>query len=74
MKKLVFLLAVAFSAALYSCGNKAEENAAAADSTAAPVDSAIEVVDAAVVAEGVDSVSGDTVVAAEEVVEAAPVQ
>ena len=44
MKKLVLLLAVAFSASLYSCGNKAAEAAA----EAAEVDT---VVAAAVVAE-----------------------
>lgn len=66
MKKLVFLLAVAFSAALYSCGNKAEETAT--EATDAATD-ATEVVEAAV-EEAVDTVTGDTIVAT-EVVEAA---
>ena len=68
MKKLVFLLAVAFSAALYSCGNKAEE----ATPTEPAADPAVEVVEEAAAA--VDTVAGDTVVAAEEVVEAAPAE
>ncbi|MCM1029219.1 MAG: hypothetical protein NC342_04695 [Pseudoflavonifractor sp.] len=64
MKKLVFLLAVAFSAALYSCGNKAEGTTETTDTIAteeaAPV--VVEEVDAAV-----DSVGDTLVVAAEEV-------
>jgi len=67
MKKLVFLLAVAFSAALYSCGNKAGEAAdAAADSAAV----AAEVVEEQVV-EAVDTTAGDTVVAVTDSVVAA---
>lgn len=68
MKKLVFLLAVAFSAALYSCsGNKAEEATEAAVDTVA-------VVAAEAVEEVVDTVANDTTVVVEEVVEAAPAE
>lgn len=64
MKKLVFLLAVAFSAALYSCGNKAEETAnEAAEAVNEATEQVTEVAGEAV--EAVDSL-GDTIVAAVE--------
>lgn len=65
MKKLVLLLAVVFSASLFSCGNK--ENAAA--EVAEPVEEvaveAVETVVDSVVADSVaaDSVAADSVVA-----------
>lgn len=62
MKKLVLVLAVAFSASLFSCGNKAENNAEAVDS----VEVAAEEVEAAVVDTLTnDTVATDTVVAVE---------
>lgn len=63
MKKLVFLLAVAFSAALYSCGNKAVE------ATEAATD-AVEVAEEQVV-EAVDTTAGDTIIAVTDSVVAA---
>ena len=54
MKKLVLLLAVVFSASLFSCGN-AEKAAEAADSTAV-VEETVEVVDSV----AADSVAADT--------------
>ena len=57
MKKLVLLLAVVFSASLFSCGNK--ENAAA--EAEAPVEEVAATVDTLVN----DSVAADTVVAVE---------
>ncbi len=64
MKKLVLLLAVVFSASLFSCGNK--ENAAA--EVAEPVEEvaveAVEVVDTL----ASDSVATDTLVVAEAAV------
>lgn len=63
MKKLVFLLAVAFSAALYSCGNKAEE------ATEAATD-AVEVAEEQIV-ETVDTTAVDTIVAVTDSVVAA---
>lgn len=65
MKKLVFLLAVAFSAALYSCGNKAEGTTEATD-TIVPEEVPAAVVD--VVEAAADSLGDTLVVAAEEVV------
>ena len=62
MKKLVLMLAVVFSASLFSCGNKAENTEVAADA----VDT-VEVVEAAVVEEvPADSAAVDTVVAVVE--------
>ncbi len=55
MKKLVLFLAVAFGAAMVSCGNA--EKAAEATDTAAVVEEAVEVV------ETVDTVAADTVAA-----------
>lgn len=63
MKKLVLVLAVAFSASLFSCGNKAENAAEATDTVAAEaavVEETIAVVDSA----ANDTVATDTVVAA----------
>ena len=65
MKKLVFLLAVAFSAALYSCGNKAEEATDAATDAVEVAEEAVEAVEA------VDTVAGDTIVAVTDTVVAA---
>ncbi|MDE5839716.1 MAG: hypothetical protein K2H49_02235 [Muribaculaceae bacterium] len=59
MKKIVLALAVVFSVALVSCGNK---NAEAADSTAVEVEAVEAVVEDSVAP---DSVVADTVVAAE---------
>lgn len=59
MKKLVLLLAVVFSASLFSCGNS-KDAAAATDSIAADTVN-VEVVEAV---EAVDTVTGDTIVAA----------
>lgn len=67
MKKLVFLLAVAFSAALYSCGNKAGEATEAATDAATD---AVEVAEEQVV-EAVDTTAGDTIVAVTDSVVAA---
>ena len=57
MKKLVLLLAVVFSASLFSCGNKNAE--AATDSVAADTTATVEVVDTT--AAPVDTVAPDTV-------------
>ena len=54
MKKLVLLLAVVFSASLFSCGNKAE-NAAATDTVATEDVAVVDTVAAA------DTVAADTV-------------
>ncbi len=65
MKKLVLMLAVAFSLSLFSCGNgEATKAADSVDSAATP-----EVVEAAVVEETVDSAADSATVVA-EVVEA----
>lgn len=65
MKKLVLMLAVAFSMSFVACNKEANTEAAAEE--AAPVEAAVE--DAAVVA--VDTTAADTVVsAAAEIVEA----
>ena len=53
MKKLVLLLAVVFSASLFSCGNKAD-NAAATDSVAADTVATVDTVAA------VDTMAADT--------------
>ena len=58
MIKLVLLLAVVFSASLFSCGNKNAE-AAATDSVAADTTATVEVVDTT--AAPVDTVAPDTV-------------
>lgn len=65
MKKLVLLLAVVFSASLFSCGNK--ENAAA--EAAEPVEevAVVEEEVATVDTVAADTVATDTVVAAEVV-------
>lgn len=64
MKKVVLALAVVFSVAMVSCGNK---NAEAADTdTATVVEVAAE--------EVVDSANGDTTVVAEVAAEEAPVE
>ncbi|MDE6177337.1 MAG: hypothetical protein K2F71_07350 [Paramuribaculum sp.] len=55
MKKLVLVLAVAFSASLFSCGNKAENAGEAIDTTAAVVEVAEETVAV------VDTLTNDTV-------------
>lgn len=61
MKKLVLFLAVAFAAAMVSCGGS-EKAAEAADSTAAVVEEAVvEVVDTT----AADTAAADTVVAVE---------
>lgn len=57
MKKLVLMLAVVFSASLFSCGNS-DKAAAATDSVAT------DTVVAAVVEETVDTTAGDTTVVA----------
>lgn len=61
MKKLVLLLAVVFSASLFSCGNS-DKQAEATDSVVADTIVAVEAV--------VDSVAPDTAVVAVEAVEA----
>lgn len=61
MKKLVLMLAVVFSASLFSCGNS-DKQAEATDSAAVDTIVATEVVEA------VDTTTNDTVVAAETVV------
>ncbi len=67
MKKLVLMLAVAFSVSLFSCGNgEANKAADSVDSTATV---AVEEV-AAVVEETVDSAADSATVVAAEVVEA----
>lgn len=66
MKKLVLMLAVAFSMSFFACGNKE----AAAEAEEAAVDT-VAVVEAAV-EEAVDTTAQDTVVAAEVVEAAAP--
>lgn len=66
MKKLVLMLAVAFSVSLFSCGNgEANKAADTVDSTAAPVEEV-----AAVVEETVDSAADSATVVAAEVAEA----
>ena len=60
MKKLVLLLAVVFSASLFSCGNA--EKAEATDSVAADTVAAVEVIDSAA---NDTTAANDTVVAAE---------
>lgn len=61
MKKLVLMLAVVFSASLFSCGNKAEQAAEAVDTVeAAVVEETVAVVDTLTN----DTVATDTVVAA----------
>lgn len=62
MKKLVLVLAVAFSASLFSCGNKAENAAEAVDSTEVE---AVEETAAVVDTLTNDTVATDTVVAVE---------
>lgn len=59
MKKLVLLLAVAFSVSLFSCGGN--DKKAEADTTAA--DTAVLVEEAVVVEEVVDSLAADSVAA-----------
>ncbi len=59
MKKLVLLLAVAFSASLFSCGGN--DKNAEADTTA--VDTTVVVEEAVVMTDSVDSVATDTTVA-----------
>ncbi|MDE5656118.1 MAG: hypothetical protein K2I19_03470 [Muribaculaceae bacterium] len=65
MKKLVLMLAVAFSVSLFSCGNGEANQAADSVDSAATT----EVVEAAVVEETVDSAADSATVVA-EVVEA----
>ena len=60
MKKLVLLLAVVFSASLFSCGNA--EKAEATDSVAADTTATVEVIDSAA---NDTTAANDTVVAAE---------
>lgn len=62
MKKLVLFLAVAFAAAMVSCGGS-EKAAEAADSTAVVEEAVVEVVDTT----AADTAAADTVVAAEVV-------
>ncbi len=66
MKKLVLMLAVAFSMSFFACGNKeaAAETVEAAVDTVAVVEAAVE--------EAVDTTAQDTVVAAEVVEAEAP--
>ncbi len=63
MKKLVLLLAVVFSASLFSCNNSKNE-AAAADTVAVDTVEAVVLTDTVA---AVDTVTGDTVVATETV-------
>lgn len=67
MKKLVLMLAVAFSMTLFACGNKAEN-------AEAPVEEAevVEVVEAEPVAEEAPAEGDSAVVVEEAAVEAAP--
>ncbi|MDE6207004.1 MAG: hypothetical protein K2M55_04270 [Muribaculaceae bacterium] len=66
MKKLVLMLAVAFSMSFFACGNK--EQAAEAE---APVEEApVEVVEEAVAVDTVAAAEGDTAVVAEVAAEA----
>lgn len=63
MKKLVLLLAVAFSVSLFSCGGAKTEAAAAADTAAVAADT-VEVVDSCCADScAADSVAADSVAA-----------
>ena len=65
MKKFVLLLAVVFSASLFSCGNKENAAAEAVEPVEEVAVEAVEVVDSV----APDSVATDTVVAVEAVAE-----
>lgn len=72
MKKLVLLAAVALSATMFSCGH-AEKEAECADTCATEAPAEVAVVEEGAAIEGVDSITGDTVVVAEVEAAAAPV-
>ena len=63
MKKLVLMLAVAFSMTMFSCGNTAEKAADAAEAAQTTVEETVEAAEAAV---PVEVVEGDSVVAVAE--------